>query len=326
MKAIVCTKYGPPDVLQLRDVETPVPKDNEIFIKIHATTVIAGDCEMRSFHFPQMGRGLRLLMRIVFGIRGPRKMILGQQLAGEVETIGKDVTMFNKGEQVFAVSGLSFGTYAEYKCMSEEGLVALKPKNMSFAEASTIPVGGLEALYFMSAAKIKPGHKVLINGAGGSIGTIAVQLAKSMGAEVTAVDSAGKFDMLRSIGAENFIDYKQEKFTERGETYDVIFDVVGVTKLSDCMTSLNEKGIYLQGNGMVSRSARLTARKNNKIAIAGPADYKIEHLIQLRELIESGTIRTVIDRTYPLEEMVEAHKFVEQGGKKGNVVVIFDHL
>jgi len=326
MKAIVCTKYGPPDVLQLRDVETPVPKDNEIFIKIHATTVIAGDCEMRSFNFPQMGRGLRLLMRIVFGIRGPRKMILGQQLAGEVETIGKDVTMFSKGDQVFAVSGLSFGTYAEYKCMSEEGLVALKPKNMSYAEASTIPVGGIEALYFMRAAKIKPGHKVLINGAGGSIGTIAIQLAKSMGAEVTAVDSAGKFDMLRSIGAEHFIDYKQGNFTERGETYDVIFDVVGVTKFSDCMTSLNEKGIYLQGNGTVSRSARSTARKNNKIAIAGPADYKIEHLIQLRELIEGGTIRTVIDRTYPLEEMVEAHAFVEHGGKKGNVVVTLDNL
>jgi len=326
MKAIVCTKWGPPDVLKLRDVETPVPKDNELFIKIHATTVIAGDCEMRSFNFPQMGRGLRLLMRIVFGIRGPRKKILGQQLAGEVEAIGKDVTMFNKGDQVFAVSGLGFGTYAEYKCMSEEGLVALKPKNMSYTEASTIPVGGIEALYFMRAAKIKPGHKVLINGAGGSIGTIAIQLAKSMGAEVTAVDSAGKFDMLRSINADHVIDYKQEKFTEREEDYDVIFDVVGVTKFSDCMTSLNEKGIYLQGNGTVSRSAKSTARKNNKSAIAGPADYKIEHLIQLRELIESGTIRTVIDRTYPLEEMAEAHAFVEQGGKKGNVVVTLDHL
>ncbi len=326
MKAIVCTKYGPPDVLQLRDVETPVPKDNELFIKIHATTVIAGDCEMRSFHFPQMGRGLRLLMRIAFGIRGPRKKILGQQLAGEIKAIGKDVTMFSKGDQVFAVSGLGFGTYAEYKCMSEKGLVTIKPANMNYEEASTIPVGGLEALYFIRKADIQSNQRVLINGAGGSIGTIAVQLAKSMGAEVTAVDSAEKFDMLSSIGSDYFVDYKKENFTESGVTYDVIFDVVGTAPFSGCMSSLNENGIYLLSNGTVSRGQKSTARKSNKKAIGGPADYKTEQLIHLKELIEAGTIRSVIDRTYPLDQMVEVHRFVEQGGKKGNVVVTFDHL
>ena len=325
MKAIVCLKWGPPDVLQLKEVEKPTPKDNELLIKIHATTVIAGDCEMRGINYPQMGFGLRLLMRVGFGIRGPRKKILGQQLAGEIESVGKDVTKFKEGDEVFAVTGFSFGAYAEYTCLSETKIVARKPTNMSYEEASTIPVGGQEALHFMREGNIQSGQRVLINGAGGSIGIIAVQLAKSMGAEVTAVDSAGKFDMLRSFGADHVIDYKTENFTERDETYDVIFDVVGVTKFSDCIRSLSENGTYLQGNGTVSRGVKSTARKIGKRAIAGPADYKTEHLISLRELIEAGTIKTFIDRTYPLQEMAEAHKFVEEGGKKGNVVVTMDH-
>ncbi|MGY5876866.1 MAG: NAD(P)-dependent alcohol dehydrogenase [Candidatus Thorarchaeota archaeon] len=321
MKAIVCTKYGPPDVLQLREVDKPIQKDNELLIEIHATTVIAGDCELRGLNFPQFGFGLKLLMRLGFGIRGPRKKILGQQLAGIVEAVGKDVTMFKPGDQVIACTGLGMGSYAEYKCMSEKGLVVSKPSNMTYEEASTIPVGGSEALHFMKKGNIRSGQKVLINGAGGSIGTIAVQLAKSKGAEVTAVDSAGKFDMLRSIGADFVIDYKQENFTERGETYDVIFDVVGVTKFPDCMSSLTQNGIYLQGNGTVSRGAKSTARKSGKKAIDGPATYSTARLIELRELIEVGTIKTIIDRTYTLEEMAEVHRFVEQGGKHGNVVV-----
>ncbi len=325
MKAIVCTKWGPPEVLELREVEKPTPKDNELLIKIHATTVIVGDCEMRGFNLPQMGFGLRLLMRVGFGIRGPRKKILGQQLAGEIEAIGKDVTKFKEGDEVFAVTGFSFGTYAEYTCLSENIIVARKPTNMSYEEASTIPVGGLEALHFMREGNIQSGQRVLINGAGGSIGTIAVQLAKNYGAEVTAVDSAGKFDMLRSIGADHVIDYKTENFTERDETYDVIFDVVGVTKFSDCIKSLNENGTYLQGNGTVSRGDKSTARKIGMKAIAGPADYMTEHLISLRELIEAGTIKTFIDRTYPLEQMVEAHNYVETGQKVGNVVITLDH-
>ncbi|MBY8998547.1 MAG: NAD(P)-dependent alcohol dehydrogenase, partial [Candidatus Thorarchaeota archaeon] len=270
MKAILCTKYGPPDVLQLGEVDKPFPKSNELLIKINATTVIAGDCEMRGLNYPQFGFGMKLLMRVGFGLRGPRKKILGQQLAGVVETVGKDVTLFKPGDQVFACTGLGFGTYAEYKTMSEKGLVALKPGNMSYEEASTIPVGGSEALHFMTKANILSDQKVLINGAGGSIGTVAIQLAKSMGAEVTAVDSAGKFDMLYSLGAEHVIDYKTENFTERNETYDVIFDVVGVTKFSDCVSSLKENGIYLQGNGSVSRGDKSTARKSGKSAIDGP--------------------------------------------------------
>ncbi|MFX1263678.1 MAG: NAD(P)-dependent alcohol dehydrogenase [Promethearchaeota archaeon] len=321
MKAVICPKYGPPEVLQLRDVPKPSPKDDEILIKNHATTVVLGDCELRGFNFPYYGFGLRLLLRLGFGFRGPRKKIIGQQLAGTVEEVGKDVTLFEPGDQVFACTDLTLGAYAEYKAMPEAGIVATKPANMSFEEASTIPIGGSEALHFMHEANIQSGQAVLINGAGGSIGTIALQLAKSKGAEVTAVDSAGKFDMLSSLGADNLIDYKHELFTERDETYDIIFDVVGVTKFSGCMKSLNENGIYLQGNGSASRGDKSTARKNNMMVYDRYTDYTTERLIELRELIEAGTIRTVIDRTFPLEQMVEVHRFVEKGGKLGNVVV-----
>ncbi|MHA2143045.1 MAG: NAD(P)-dependent alcohol dehydrogenase [Candidatus Thorarchaeota archaeon] len=324
MKAIVCTKYGPPDVLVLREVPKPKPKDNQVLVKIHATTVILGDCELRGLNFPYLSFGLKLLMRLGFGIRGPRKKILGQQLAGEIEEIGKDVTQYRVGDHVFGLTGFGMGAYAEYTAVRENMVMTTMPANMSYEEASTIPVGGLEALHYMSKANIQRGQQILINGAGGSIGTIAVQLAKNFGAEVTAVDSSGKFDMLRSLGSDHVIDYKTENFTERGETYDVIFDVVGVTSFPGCMNSLNENGIYLQGNGSVSRGDKSTARKNNKIAMAGPAENKIEHLIHLKELIEAGTIKAVIDRTFPLEEMVEVHRFVEKGGKLGNVVVTME--
>ncbi|MFX1416137.1 MAG: NAD(P)-dependent alcohol dehydrogenase [Promethearchaeota archaeon] len=321
MKAIVCTRYGPPEVLELRDVPKPIPKDNEILIRNHATAVVLGDCEVRGFNFPYYSFKLKLLMRLGFGFRGPRKKILGQQLAGVVEEVGVNVTRFEPGNQVFACTALGMGAYAQYKSMSETGLVTRMPSNMSFEEASTIPVGGSEALHFMTEANIRRGQTVLVNGAGGSIGTVALQLAKSKGAEVTAVDSAGKFDMLKSLGADHLIDYRQELFTERDETYDVIFDVVGVTKFSECMKSLNENGIYLQGNGSISRGDKATARKNNLIAYDKYTDYTTDSLVELKALIESGTIRTVIDRTFPLEQMVEVHRFVEKGGKLGNVVV-----
>lgn len=280
-----------------------------------------GDCELRGFKFPYYGPGFKLLIRLGFGIRGPRKKIIGQQLAGIVESVGKEVTNFKPGDEVFACTALGLGAYAEYKCMSEKGLVTTKPTNMTFEEASTIPVGGTEALHFMTAANIQNGQTVLINGAGGSIGTVALQIAKSKGAKVTAVDSAGKFDMLRSLGADHLVDYKQEYFVDRNETYDVIFDIVGVTTFSDCLDSLNENGRYLQGNGRISRIDKSTASSNNLKAIDTLADYSIERLIELRELIEKGTIKAVIDTTYPLEQMVEVHKFVEEGGKLGNVVV-----
>ena len=326
MRAIVCTKWGSPDVLKLKEVKTPVPKPTEVLVKIFATSVFAGDCEMRSLKFPLL---LRLLMRIGFGFRGPRKKILGQELAGEIESVGQEVKLFKKGDQVFAATGLGFGAYAEYTCLSEQGVLAIKPVNMTYEEAVTIPVGGLNALHFLEKGNIQNGQKVLINGAGGSIGTIAVQLAKSYGAEVTCVDSTEKLDMLRAIGADHVIDYTLEDFAsserrDNGEIYDVIFDVVGKRSVLDCIGSLKEQGVYLFGNGMLSPNNRRrwkTTAGSRKL-IGGTADYKAEQLISLRELIEAGKIKSVIDRRYTLEQMPEAHRYVDTGQKKGNVVVI----
>jgi len=324
MKAIVCTKYGPPDVLQLKEVAKPTPKDNEVLIRIYATTVFAGDCELRGLKFPIL---LRLLMRIGFGIRGPRKKIIGQELAGEIEAVGKDVKRFKKGDQVFGTPGFSLGANAEYKCMPEEGLVAIKPANMTYEEAAAVPVGGLEALHYLRKGDIQNGQKVLINGAGGSIGTIAVQLAKHFGAEVTGVDSTEKLDMLRSIGADHVIDYTQEDFTESSETYDVIFDVVGKSSFSGSIRSLKENGRYLSANPGGSQMLRgpRTSKIGSKKAIFETPMHKTEDLIFLKDLIEVGKIKPVIDRLYPLEQMAEAHRYVDTGRKKGNVVITVEH-
>jgi NADPH:quinone reductase-like Zn-dependent oxidoreductase len=320
MKAIVCPRYGPPDVLQLEEVPKPVPKANEILVKNNAITVVAGDCEMRGFNLSYPFHR-RLLVRAWFGLRRPKKKILGQELAGVVEEIGEDVTLFSEGDPVFASTGFGLGAYAEYTAVSESGVVAIKPENMTFEEASTIPIGGLEALNFMRQANLQSGHRILLNGAGGSIGIIAVQLAKHWGAEVIAVDIARKFDMLRSLGSDFVIDYTQENFTESGELYDVIFDIVGKAPFSGCMRSLVDNGTYMLGNGWISRRNKRTAKRSNKKAIGWTPDYQSKHLVYLKELIEAGTIRTFIERTYPLEEMVEAHRYVETGQKIGNVVV-----
>lgn len=320
MRAIVWAKYGPPEVLQLKEVPKPTPKSNELLIKNHAITVIAGDCELRGFNF-SYPISKQLLMRLWIGLRRPRKKILGQELAGVVEEIGKDVTLFREGDQVFAATGSGMAAYAEYTCVSEKGLVAIKPDNMTFEEASTIPIGGLEALHFMRKANLRSGHKVLINGAGGSIGIFAIQLAKYWKAEVTAVDIARKFEMMSSLGADNVIDFTQEDFTKSGKMFDVIFDVVGKAPFSGCMRSLSENGMYLLGNGWLSRSDKKTAERSNRRAFGYTSDYHSKHLVYLKELIEAGTIRTFIERTYPLEEMVEAHRYVETGQKIGNVVI-----
>jgi NADPH:quinone reductase-like Zn-dependent oxidoreductase len=319
LKAIICSKYGPPDVLQLKEVEKPALKDNEVLIRVHATTVSKGDCDLRSLKVPL---SFQPLMRMGFGFRGPRKKILGQELAGEIESVGKDVKLFKKGDQVFALTGLHLGAYAEYDCLSERGLVAVKPSNMTYDEAAAVPLGGLHALHFLTRANIHSGQKVLINGAGGSIGTFAVQIAKSYEAEVTGVDSPNKLDMLRSIGADHVIDYSKVDFTKSGETYDVIFDVVGKSSFSGCMRSLKENGFYLLGNpGLVQLiRGRWTSMRSTKKVVGGTV-YKAEYLVILKELIEAGKIRSVIDRTYPLEQIAEAHRYVDTGEKLGNVVI-----
>jgi NADPH:quinone reductase-like Zn-dependent oxidoreductase len=323
MKAMVWTKYGPPEGLELREVEKPIPKDNEVLIKINATTVTAGDCEMRSLKIPIL---FRLPMRLHMGFRKPRGIILGQELAGEIESVGKDVKLFKKGDQVFASTGFSFGAYAEYKCLLEEpkmGVLARKPVNMTFEEAAAVPTGGLEALHFLRRGNVQNGQKVLIIGAGGSIGSFAVQLARYYGAEVTGVDSPGKLDMLRSIGADQVIDYTREDFTKSAETYDVIFDVMGKSSFSGSLRSLKQNGRFLLGNpGLIQIVlGRWISMRSSKKVITGAAIQKNEDLIFLKNLIEAGKIKPVIDRCYPLEQIVEAHRYVETGQKKGNVVI-----
>ncbi|MGB3703288.1 MAG: NAD(P)-dependent alcohol dehydrogenase [Anaerolineales bacterium] len=325
MKAVVTTKYGPPEVLELQEVEKPTPKDNEILIKIYATTVTAGDCEMRSLNLPL---GYQLMLRMGFGFRRPRNKIPGTEVAGEIEAVGVDVKQFKVGDQVFGSAGMTFGANAEYVCLPGkpeglEGGVAIKPANMTYEEAATVPFGGRDALHFLRKGNIHSGQKVLINGAGGSIGTFAVQLARHFGAEVTAVDSTGKLDMLRSIGADQVIDYTQEDFTERGEIYDVIFDVIGTISLTRSERSITKNGTYLLANPLGSQMVQglWTRMTSSKKVIMETASGTVADLNFLRELIEAGKIKSVIDRTYPLDQIVEAHRYVEKGGKEGNVVI-----
>src|SRR6266705_1299300 len=302
MKAIVYTHYGPPDVLQLTEVEKPTPRDHEVLIRIEATTVTTADCELRSLKLPIW---LRLPIRLYLGLIRPRNIILGQELAGEIEAVGSRVTRLRKGDQVFAWTGLRLGAYAQYTCLPEKGMLAIKPATMTYEEATAVPLGGLNALHFLRKGNVQSGQKVLIQGAGGSIGTFAVQLAKYFGAEVTAVDSTGKLDMLRSIGADQVIDYTQEDFTKSGETYDVIFDVIGKSSFSRSVRALTHNGRYLLANPRLTQTVRgrWTSRRSSKKVIpyaARAASEYTEDFIFLKELIEAGKIQSVIDRRYPL--------------------------
>ena len=321
MKAIVWDAYGPPDVLQLEELEKPVPGDDEVLIRIVAATVFAGDCEMRAFDFPV---SFWVPLRLMFGLRKPKSKVRipGQELAGVVEAVGADVTLFQEGDQVFAPAE-KFGAYAEYVCLKHHQAIAIKPTNMNFEEAATVPVGGLNGLHFVRKGNIGKGQSVLINGAAGSIGTFAVQIAKTLGAQVTAVDSTNKLDMLRSIGADVVIDYTREDFTKNGETYDVIIDVVGKSPYLRSVRSLRQNGRYVLGNPRFAGFFRglWTSMTSKKKVIAALAGYRTEDLQTLKELIEAGKIRTVIDRRYPLEQIADAHRYVETGQKTGHVVI-----
>jgi len=319
----VCTAYGRPEVLELRDVAKPVPKDNEVLVRIRATTASTADCELRRFDFAPW---IWLPMRLAFGITRPRQPVLGQELAGDIEDVGKNVTSLKRGDRVFAATGIGLGAYAEYICLSEHpttGAIAKMPVTLSYDEAAALPYGGGEALAFLRKADVRSGQRVLVNGAGGSFGTFAVQLAKILGAHVTAVDAAPKLAMLSTIGADCVIDYAQKDFTDSPETYDVIFDVVRNTPTGQMVRSLTENGCLLMANPgfMQFVRSKWAARRSTKRVSFAPSTERSGDLAYLRGLVEAGTLRPIIDRSYPLEQIVEAHRYAESGRKQGNVVI-----
>jgi NADPH:quinone reductase-like Zn-dependent oxidoreductase len=321
MKAMVCTTYGSPDVLQLKQVAKPTPKDKEVLIKVHAAVVGPSDCAFR--------KGDPFIVKFIYGLVRPKFAILGVEFAGEIEAVGKDVTLFQKGDQVFGMSPNSFGAHAEYMCLPEDKSVIIKPANTTYVEAAGIVDGATTALTFLrDVAKLQRGQKILINGASGAVGAYAVQLAKYFGAEVTGVCSAANVALVQSLGADQVIDYTKEDFTNNGQAYDVIFDAVGKSSFSRCKGALTQTGMYLSTAptlGIVLQMVRTSmfGSKKAKFATAGLMQNK-DNLTFLKDLIEAGKIISVIDRCYPLEQTAEAHRYVEQGHKKGNVVITLE--
>lgn len=321
MKAIVITTYGPPEVLQLKEMQKPSPNDNEVLIRIHATAVVATD--------PQFRKGDPFIARIFTGLLKPKHPIPGDVLAGEVEAVGKDVTQFKKGDQVYAACAMTQGGQAEYICMPQDGPLVLKPSNMSYEEAAGVCDGGLGALNFLrDAGNIQRGQRVLINGASGSVGTYAIQLAKYFGADVTGVSSTANLELVKSLGADQVIDYTKQDFTKSGKTYDLIFDAVGKSSFSKCRDILTENGVYISTVPALDFMMQLLLKRKHgkRVAFVAPGlrpdAEKVKDLAFLTELIEAGKIRSIIDRRYRLEQIAEAHRYVEMGHKKGNVVIV----
>lgn len=324
MKAVVYEQYGAPEVLQVKNVAKPVPQENEVLVKIIATTVTAGDTRMRSFTVPLT---FWLPARLALGFWKPKNSILGMELAGEVEAVGATVTRFKVGDRVIgSTAEHGFGSYAEYVCLPETGMLAVCSGSLTFEDAVTIPVGARTALYFLRQAQIQPGQNVLIYGASGSIGTFAVQLAKHLGAHVTGVSSAANVELVKSLGADRVIDYTKEDFTRNGETYDVIFDTVGKSSFTACLRVLKERGVYLQAVASPGISLRMwwTARTSRKRTVGGGPAPEPADLRCLIELMQAGQIQAVIDKRYPLDEIVAAHRYVDTGRKRGNVIILME--
>ncbi|RHW36782.1 NAD(P)-dependent alcohol dehydrogenase [Lysinibacillus yapensis] len=320
MKAIVYTRYGPPDVLKVKHVEKPIPKENEILVKVKATTVTVADIRARKFSVPP---AFWLPARITLGLRQPKKGILGMELAGEVELVGKNVTRFKKGDQVFAASLTGFGAYAEYKCLEEDGPVAIKPSNLTYGEAAAIPIGARTALYFLRKAGIKSGQSVLVYGASGSVGSYAVQIAKYFGANVTGVCSTTNLALVKSLGADKVIDYTAEDFSNTDQLYDVIFEAVNKSSFLACMKLLKNNGTYINVTEPLPSVQMLWTKltSSKKLLLSRNPPETPEALNFLKELVEMGKLKVVIDKYYSFDEIVEAHKYVEKGHKKGNVVI-----
>lgn len=315
MKAIVCTKYGSPEVLKLKQIEKPTPKSNEVLIKIHSTSINSGDVRIRKAN--------PFIIRLIFGWKKPRKSILGVIVSGEIEAIGKNVTNYKVGDKVFGSTGMNFGTYAEYVAVSEDATLALIPSNLTYEEAAAIPFGATASLHFLRKATIKPGHHILIYGASGALGTAAIQLAKSFGTKVTAVCSTTNIDLVKRLGADNVIDYTQEEFTKRNTKYDIIYDTVNKSPFCDSYRSLKKRGKLLLASAGICRMlvAFILSAFGSRNIIAGVVKETAQDMNYIKSLIEAGKLTATIDKTYDLVDIRKAHKYVDKGHKKGNVII-----